>query len=179
LVKNTAVKKFIFFLFILLAPVLTSAQVADSTTLTHVGSTCPSFTFELDKGKTAQITDYRGKIILINFFATWCGPCRMELPRVQKEIWEKYQSDPKFALFVFGREEGWDKVLGFKKANNYTFAMLPDEHRKIYSLFATQYIPRTLLIDEKGTILFQSVGYSTRDMDNLLALLGNKLGKTL
>jgi len=172
-------KHFAFIILILFAPVFTRAQVADSTTLTHVGATCPSFSFELDKGKTASITDYRGKIILINFFATWCGPCRMELPRVQKEIWEKYQNDSRFALFVFGREEGWDKVLGFKKANNYTFAMLPDEHRKIYSLFATQYIPRTLLIDEKGTILFQSVGYSTRDMDSLLTLLSNKLSKTL
>lgn len=168
-------KKFTFLLFIFLAPVLASAQVADSTTLTKVGSVCPPFNFLIDKDKTVNITDYHGKIVLINFFATWCGPCRVELPRVQKDVWEKYKDNPKFALFVFGREEGWDKVLTFKQTNNYTFLMLPDEGRKIFSLFATQYIPRTLLIDENGKILFQSVGYNPKEFDSLLTLLKSQL----
>ena len=168
-------KKFTFLLFIFFAPAIASAQVADSTTLTKVGNVCPSFSFFADKGKTVNITDYRGKIVLINFFATWCPPCREELPRVQKEIWEKYKDNPKFALFVFGREEGWDKVLTFKQTNKYTFLMLPDEGRKIFSLFATQYIPRTLLVDENGKILFQSAGYNPKEFDGLLVLLKNQL----
>jgi thiol-disulfide isomerase/thioredoxin len=169
------VKKFTCLLLIFLAPVFASAQVPDATTLTKIGSNCPSFNFESDKGKTVNITGYRGKVVLINFFATWCGPCRVELPRVQKDVWEKYKDNPKFALFVFGREEGWDKVLTFKQTNNYTFLMLPDEGRKIFSLFATEYIPRTLLVDENGKILFQSVGYNPKEFDSLLALLKAKL----
>ncbi|WP_448702917.1 TlpA family protein disulfide reductase [Mucilaginibacter sp. AW1-3] len=172
-------KKFTYLLLIIFAPVLTRAQVPDATTLTKVGGACPSFSFETDKGKTVNIADYRGKIVLINFFATWCPPCREELPRVQKDIWEKYKDNAKFALFVFGREEGWDKVLTFKQTNNYTFLMLPDEGRKIFSLFATQYIPRTLLLDEKGNILFQSVGYDPKEFDGLLNLLKDRLNKTL
>jgi peroxiredoxin len=172
--KNLAV-----FAFILFAPLFSRAQQADPSTLLKIGDTAPVFSFEIDKGKSVSIQDYRGKIVLINFFATWCPPCRMELPRVQKEIWEKFSANPKFALFIFGREEDWDKVLTFKNTNKYTFPMLPDESRKIFSLFATQSIPRNVVLDENGKVIYQSIGYSPKDFDELIALLNSKLKPTI
>jgi len=149
----------------------------DATTLTKVGQTAPAFSFQIEKGKEVKLEDYKGKIILINFFATWCPPCRLELPRVQKEIWEKYKDNPNFALLVFGREEGWDKVLPFKIANNYTFPILPDEGRKIYSLYATQYIPRNVIIDGDGKIIYQSMSYEAEEFSKMVKLLEGKLGE--
>ena len=168
-------KKLLTIALILIAPLLSKAQEPDPSTLLKVGDTAPVFSFEIEKGKTVNIQDYRGKVVLLNFFATWCGPCREELPVVQKEIWDKYSSNSKFALFIFGREEGWDKVLPFKTANNFTFPMLPDEGRKVFSLFATQYIPRNILLDENGKIIYQSTGYSPQEFDKLLTLLKKKL----
>ncbi|HEY8389156.1 MAG TPA: TlpA disulfide reductase family protein [Parasegetibacter sp.] len=135
----------------------------DSTTLAKAGHTIPDFSFEIEKGKTVQIKDYRGKVLVINFFATWCGPCRTELPVLHKQVWEKYKDNKDFALFIFGREEGWDKIDPFKSSNNFTFPMLPDEERKIYSLFATQFIPRTLIIDKDGKIVYHSIGYNPEE----------------
>lgn len=168
-------KKLFPLLLVFFAPLFCRAQQTDTTTRTRVGDTAPTFNFYLDKEKTANLADYKGKIIVLDFWATWCAPCRMELPRVQKEIWGKYKNNPKFALFAFDRAEGWDKTLPFKEQNHYTFPMLPDRDRKIYALYATQYIPRIVVIDENGKIIFQSIGYEEKDFSELLAILADRL----
>lgn len=168
-------KKLIPILLVILAPIISRAQLTDTTTRTKVGDVAPTFNFALSKTQKANLADYKGKIIVIDFFATWCPPCRLELPRVQKEIWEKYKDNPKFALFVFGREEDWKVVLPFKQKNKYTLPILPDVGRKIFSLYATQSIPRNVVIDENGKIIYQSIGYSEADFTALLNILNEKL----
>lgn len=154
-----------------------NAQNGDAATLTKTGTTVPAFSFETEKGKTVSINDYRGKVIWINFFATWCGPCRAELPVLHQKVWEKYKQNPAFALFIFGREESWQKVTAFKTANKFTFPMLPDEKREIFKLFATQNIPRNIIIDKTGTIVYQSVGYSEEEFAKAVKVLEKLLGQ--
>jgi hypothetical protein len=66
-------------------------------------------------------------------------------------------------------------MLPFKESNKYTFTMVPDISRKVYGLFASQYIPRNVVLDENGKIIYQSIGYSPEEFDKLLALLKEKL----
>ncbi len=168
-------KRSAFILITLLAPLFSLAQQTDAATFTKVGDAAPTFDFSVSKTQKANLKDYHGKIVMLNFFATWCPPCRLELPRVQAEIWEKYKNNPKFALFIFGREQGWDVVLPFKDQFHYTFAILPDEGRKIFSLYAKESIPRNVVIDESGKIIYQSIGYSEPEFKKLLDLLDTKL----
>jgi len=163
-------------LFILL-PFVSFAQ-QDSTTLTKIGDAVPQFLFETAKGKKASISDYKGKLILINLFATWCPPCNIELPVMQKQIWDKHKNNPNFALFVFGREEGWDKLVPFKAKKGFTFPILPDLNRDIFSKFATQSIPRNIIIDENGTIIFQSIGYTEKEFNEMVKLIDEHLVAT-
>jgi peroxiredoxin len=168
-------KKLTPVLLIILAPLFSRAQQADTSTLTKPGDISPTFNFNPAKDKTANLTDYKGKLVLLDFFATWCPPCRLELPRIQKEVWEKYKDNPKFALLVVDREEGWNIISPFKEKNGFTLPIVPDEKRKIFSLYATAYIPRIVLIDENGKIIYQSIGYVESDFNKLLDLLSARL----
>jgi peroxiredoxin len=162
----------------LLLPFVTIAQ-QDQTTLTKIGDQVPQFSFEVEKGKVVNINDYKGKLVLIKLFATWCPPCNTELPLVQKQIWEKYSNNAGFAFFVFGREEGWDKLIPYKEKKGFTFPILPDADRNIFKQFATQSIPRNIIVDQDGKIIYQSIGYSEKEFAEMVTLINENLKKQL
>ena len=148
---------------------------AATGTLVSIGMQVPIFKYEYEKGKTANIADSKGKIVLINFFATWCGPCKLELPKIQSEIWEKHKNSPKFLMLTFGREHSWKEVEKFKSDNKFPFPMLPDPKRAVYGLFAKQLIPRSFLLDESGKIIYLSEGYEEKHFEELVKLIDSRL----
>ncbi len=152
-----------------------TANEPDKATLLIKDQTVPSFKFEISKGKVVSIGDYKGKIVLINFFATWCGPCRRELPLVQEQIWNKHKDNPKFAMLTFGREHSWEEVLKFGKDLNFSFPLLPDLKRKVFGLFASEGIPRSFLVDENGKIIYLSQGFDDVHFAELKNLIDSKL----
>lgn len=168
-------KKIFLSLLTLFVTISVFAQNEDKDTYTKIGDEMPTFSFEIEKGKTVNIADYKGRLILINLFATWCPPCNTELPLVQKEIWDKHKADKNFAFFVFGREEGWDKLVPYKAKKGFTFPILPDLKRAVFSKFAKQSIPRNILIDETGKIIYQSIGYEEKEFQSLVKLIDGKL----
>lgn len=71
---------------------------ADSTGyIVKVGQTAPDFTVTLTDGKTVKLSDFRGKVVMLQFTASWCGVCRKEMPFIEKDIWQKHKSDPDFS----------------------------------------------------------------------------------
>jgi peroxiredoxin len=139
----------------------------DQFTLATTGSQVPEFSFEIRPGEIQKISDYKGKVVMITFFATWCGPCRKELPHINKEIYRKYAENKAFFLLVLGREHDWNAVNKFRKEQKFSMPLCPDPGRKIFSLFAGQNIPRNFLIDRNGKIIFASVGFNDQEFGNL------------
>lgn len=151
----------------------TTVKVQSS--LVSIGMQAPNFSYEISKGKKGKSIDLKGKVVLINFFATWCSPCRVELPKIQAEIWNKHQGNPKFAMLTFGREHTWSEVDQFKKEQGFQFPFYPDPKRGVYGLFATQVIPRSFLLDTDGRIIYMSEGFEEGHFNELVKLIDSKL----
>jgi len=154
------------FLFLFLVPALLFAQAEDKYTLTKIGQDVPSFTVKTIDGKTISMSELKGKVVLLNFFATWCGPCMSEMPRVEKEIWQKYKGD-KFIVLVIGRGHTAEDMIKFNKEKGFTFLIAPDTKNEIYGKFATRVIPRNYIIDKNGKIAFQGVGYIAEEFEKM------------
>lgn len=151
------------------------AQEFDATFLTRPGDTMPAFTLATSEGQTVSSEALKGKVILINFFATWCPPCNKELPHLEKEIWARYKDNPGFALLVIGREHKVEEIRKFKADKQLTLPMGADPDRSIYKQFATQTIPRNYLIGKDGKIIYQSQGFSEEEMGKIQSLIEKNL----
>ena len=165
---------------VLLCVSLININAADSeeqSTLTKVGDTAPDFTVKTTDGKEFKLSAHKGKPVLLNFFATWCGPCLAELPHVEKEIWKKYK-DRGLVVVVVGREHEIPEVSEFQKKHKYSFVMAADPKREAYGKYATQFIPRTYLLNKEGKIVFQSMGFNDADFKKLLTAIDKETTPT-
>lgn len=145
-----------------------SLSAQDEFTLVKVGDTAPDFTFETAPGKTMKLSDLKGKVVWINFFATWCGPCRAELPHLQKDVYNKLKSEKDFHLIILGREHSWEEINKFKTEQKFDMPFNPDPGRKAFSLYAKQNIPRNFIIDKNGKIALSSTGFNEKEFAEIV-----------
>ncbi len=141
-------------------------KIAD-TTIAGEGSMAPDFTVEMVSGEKITLSDLRGKVVLLNFWATWCPPCREELKHVQTEIIDRFKGE-EFVFIPVSRGEDKSTVEEFRKSTGYGFPMGLDPEQNIYRLYASNYIPRNFLIDRDGKIVLASVGYDTDEFAELI-----------
>lgn len=165
------------FIFLIVAAFQLQAQDEVATTLVKLNQPVPEFSFKDETGKTISISDYKGKTVLITFFATWCGPCRKELPLVQSDIYNEYKDNPNFKLLIFGREHNLQEVSDFKKSQGFSMPFYADKERLVYSLFASKYIPRNFLINAEGKIIFSETGFDIDTFDKLKKLIQENINQ--
>jgi peroxiredoxin len=161
----------------LLAPYLAAEDHGNRPgTLTRVGESSPDFELATVEGTPFRTADLRGKVIVLNFFATWCGPCQKELPQLQ-EIWDDLKAEDDFRMLAVGREESNESLEALRKERGFTLPMASDPNASVYRQFATQSIPRTYLISRQGTIVYQWTGAYDEEIVKLKRLLRKELAK--
>ena len=139
-------------------------------TRVRVGDRVPAFTVTTADGDRFALEDAAGEVVLVNFFATWCGPCLNELPHLQR-LWEERGGGGGFRMLVVGREETPESVRAFREEHGFTFPIAADPDAAVYSLFAEEGIPRTFLVGPDGTVIFAQTGFRDGYQDALHAAL--------
>lgn len=160
-------RKGFLFCVAVLCSLLSFAQ-NDKGDIVKTGDNMPAFTLSSAVNGTVDSADLKGKVVLINIFATWCGPCQSKLAEVQKILWPKYKDNKNFRMIVIGREHTDEELTAYNKRKGFTFPLYPDPKREVTNKFATQYIPRSYLIDKEGKVISATVGYRKEEMDKLI-----------
>lgn len=157
-----------------------SAIQADSTGyIVKVGEMAPDFTVTLTDGKQVNLSTLRGKVVMLQFTASWCGVCRKEMPFIEKDIWLKHKNNPNFALIGIDRDEPLDKVLAFAKATGVTYPLGLDPGADIFAKYALRDsgITRNVLIDRDGKIVKLTRLYNEEEFTSLVQKIDEMLKK--
>jgi len=148
----------------------------DGSTLTKVGDPAPAFEFTTLDGKKITSESAKGKVVLLNFFATWCGPCRNELPHLA-EAYKELKDDDRVIVLSVGREHTKEELTAFKEETKLDLPFAPDPERKMYSKFATKWIPRNYVVAPDGTIAMQEVGFDPEMLKKMLDVIHEKVAE--
>ena len=157
-----------------------SAIQADSTGyIVKVGEMAPDFTVTLTDGKQVNLSTLRGKVVMLQFTASWCGVCRKEMPFIEKDIWLKHKNNPNFALIGSDRDEPLDTVLAFAKATGVTYPLGLDPGADIFAKYALRDsgITRNVLIDRDGKIVKLTRLYNEEEFTSLVQKIDEMLKK--
>lgn len=143
----------------------------------------PDFRLVNLEGKEVRLDDMKGKVVVLDFWATWCGPCKASFPGMQKMVNQYKDSDQVAFLFIDTWERGKNKekdVTDFISKNEYTFNVLMDKEDKIVAKYKVEGIPTKFVLDGNGKIRFKSVGYGGNnealitEMNLMIELAGGK-----
>ena len=140
----------------------------------NVGDPVPSFIVTDTDGNDFSPRDLRGKVLLINFFATWCGPCKLELPHLD-EINTEFQENSNFEFIVIGRGETQESVREFQAMSGLTMRMAADSDETVFAEFASSTIPRTVVVSPSGSIVYSKAGFYERDVAVIRKAIENHL----
>jgi peroxiredoxin/HAMP domain-containing protein len=130
----------------------------EATTLVKVGQVAPDFSVEMLDGRVIKLSELRGKVVMVCFWATWCPPCRQEMAHLQEGVIDHFAGE-KFVVLPISRGEQREVVEKFITDMGYTFGVGLDSDRAIYDLYASNYIPRTFIVNKQGKVVYRNAGY--------------------
>lgn len=143
------------------------------------GDEAPDFTVKLTDGKQVKLSDLRGKLVMLQFTASWCGVCRKEMPFIERDIWQKHKDDPNFVLIGIDRDEPLEKVLGFAEKTGVTYPLGLDPGADIYAKYALRKsgITRNVLIGKDGRIIKRTRLFNPDEFKSLTETIDQYLKK--
>jgi len=137
------------------------------------GRPAPDFALKSSSGQNLRLSEHRGEVVMVNFWATWCGPCRQEMPLLD-ELYSRYQRVG-FSLLGVNIDDNSSKAMNMVSELGVSFPVLFDSRKEVSKLYEVEAMPVTVLIDREGTVRYvhhgYKPGYEEKYLDQIRSLL--------
>jgi len=153
-------------------------KVYENGYVVKIGDTAPDFTITEAGGKTYKLKDLRGKVVMLQFTASWCSVCRKEMPFIESEIWLPGK-DKGLAVIGIDRDEPVETVLKFRDDMKITYPLALDPGADIFGKYALKEsgVTRNIIIDRKGKIIFLTRLFEREEFDRMKEIIFAELAK--
>ena len=140
--------------------------------IVKIGDQAPNFTIEYSTGEKVMLSDLRGKVVVLQFTASWCSVCRKEMPHLEKDVWQKFK-DKDLHLIGVNRDEPLETVIQFQKEMGTTYPLALDIGAGIFGLFADKNsgVTRNVVIDQNGKIVFLTRLFEETEYNQMLKVI--------
>ena len=166
------------------APAAEQVETQDTIVYEHqylvkVGDMAPDFTLKYTDGTEFTLSQQRGKVVMLQFTASWCGICRGEMPHIESRIWQPHKDNADFVLVGVDREESREVVEEYTAKLGTTYPMLLDENGDAFASYALRKsgITRNVLIDRDGRIVKLTRRFVEPEFNDLVATIDSLLAK--
>ena len=150
---------------------IAATSLAASGSLT--GQTAPDFALKSSSGQNLRLSEYRGDVVMINFWATWCGPCRQEMPLLD-ELHSRYERVG-FSLLGVNIDDDAGKAMNMVTELGVSFPVLFDHRKEVSKMYEVDAMPTTVILDREGTVRYihhgYKPGYEVQYLDQIRSLL--------
>ena len=145
------------------------APVDDRGYIVCVGDMAPDFTVKTTAGEMIKLSELRGKVVMLQFTASWCVVCRKEMPFIERDIWQKHKDKSEFYLLGIDRDEPLEKVKEFAKQTGVTYPMSLDPGGDVFALYAERKagITRNVIINKEGRIVMLTRLYNEEEFEEM------------
>ncbi len=156
-----------------------TSVVYENDYLVKVGDVAPDFTLELTDGTSFTLSKQRGKVVMLQFTAGWCGVCRKEMPFIERDIWQRHKDNSDFVLVGIDREETKEEIDAFIKKVGTTYPIAMDVNADVFASYALRNsgITRNILIDRDGKIVMLTRLYKEDEFASLVDCIDSMLAE--
>jgi len=166
---KTMGKIFIIPILLLSSSLISGCQgkkASDNGYIVRVGDMAPDFLINEAGGKSYRLSDLKGKVVMLQFTASWCSVCRTEMPFIEREIWQ-VKKNSGLAVIGIDRDEPVEKVLKFQKEIGITYPLALDPDADIFGLYALKEagVTRNVIVDRSGKIVFLTRLYDRKEFE--------------
>ena len=148
---------------------VSNEQSADNGFFVEIGDTVADVELKFTDGTITSLEQLRGKVVVLQFTASWCSVCRKEMPHLENEVWQRFKQDS-FILIGVDYDEPLEKVIAFKKQMKTTYPMALDPDGDIFGRFAHKKsgVTRNVVIDKNGQIAFLTRLYERKEFETMI-----------
>lgn len=141
---------------------------------TAVGLDAPEVSLRDASGKTYLLSELKGSVVFVNFWASWCQPCKDEMPSIQG-LYNRFKDDPRFRMLTVIYRDDYEKAKSFMRDNKYEFPVFTDIEGRSARSYGVTGVPETYIIDKRGTLREKVIGPAEWDSAGAVSLISKLL----